>query len=187
MALDSGDKNNAHMHALWLLTSQHALSPEFHLKVLASADEPTRNWGARAAGEMGEVSPQVYDKLKTLANDPSPDVRCQLAVAAGRLQKTDGLPILLTLLDNPANAKDPLIPTIIYNNLKPMVYRHSAALLTAIENDAAAQKNFGPTEVSWVRDAVNTLARTPKQIADSVTAALSESRSAAKPRHPLPQ
>ncbi|HZL38323.1 MAG TPA: PVC-type heme-binding CxxCH protein [Tepidisphaeraceae bacterium] len=187
MALDSGDKNNAHMHALWLLTSQHALSPEFHLKVLASADEPTRNWGARAAGEMGEVSPQVYDKLKTLANDPSPDVRCQLAVAAGRLQKPDGLPILLTLLDNPANAKDPLIPTIIYNNLKPMVYRHSAALLTAIENDAAAQKNFGPTVVSWVRDAVNTLARTPKQIADSVTAALSESRSAAKPRHPLPQ
>ena len=122
MALDTGDKNNGHMHALWLLVSHHALSPEFHLKALASADEPTRNWGVRAVGEMGDVAPEVFEKFKSLVNDPSPDVRLQVAVAAGRMRKPDGLPLLIDLLHNADNVKDPLIPTIVYNNIEPMVY-----------------------------------------------------------------
>jgi putative membrane-bound dehydrogenase-like protein len=175
MALSTSDKNNAHMHAIWLLVSQHAVSPEFHQKLIASTDEPTRNWGVRAAGELGEVSPEVYDKLKALANDPSPDVRAQLAVAAGRLQKPAGLPILLALLANPANAKDPLIPTLIYNNLKPMLHDHADEVVEALGNDAAAQANFGGTVVKWTRDAVNTLFRTPEQIAGNVGKALAAS------------
>ena len=150
MALDPSGKNNAHMHALWILVSQHALSPEFHLKVLSSADEPTRNWGVRAAGEMREVAPEVFAKLSAMTEDASPDVRCQLAVAAGRLQKPDGLPILFDLMHNPENAKDPLIPTIIYNNIKPLVYQRGAEIVDTLEKDKAAQANFGETVVRWV-------------------------------------
>ncbi|MDB5290396.1 MAG: putative rane-bound dehydrogenase, partial [Phycisphaerales bacterium] len=175
MALDTGDKNNAHMHAIWLLVSQHAISPEFHQKLLASADEPTRNWGVRAAGELCEISPEVYEKLKALATDPSPDVRAQLAAAAGRLQKPGGLPILLALLANPANAKDPLIPTLLYNNLKPMLHDHGDEVVEALANDPAIQTNFGDTVVKWTRDAVNTLFRTPEQIAGNVSKALASS------------
>lgn len=176
MALDTGDKNNAHMHALWILVSQHALSPEFHLKVLNSADEPTRNWGVRAVGEMREVMPEVFAKLVSLAGDPSPDVRCQVAVAAGRLQKPDGLPVLLELLHNADNAKDPLIPTIIYNNIKPLIFQRGAELVELLEKDKAAQANFGETVVRWVESAVSSLAQTPGQIADGVKTALAKAQ-----------
>ncbi|HET6250788.1 MAG TPA: HEAT repeat domain-containing protein, partial [Tepidisphaeraceae bacterium] len=175
IALDTGDKNNAHMHALWLLVSQHALSPEFHLKVLNSADAPTRNWGVRAAGEMGEITPGVYEKLKALANDPSPDVRCQLAVAAGRLQKPDGLPLLIGLLHNADNVKDPLIPTIIYNNILPMIHSRGPQIVEQLESDKLAEVNFGETVVRWVESAVSTLVRTPEQTAGIVKKALAQS------------
>ncbi len=173
MALDTGDANNAHMHALWLLVSQRALDPQFQLKVLASADEPTRNWGVRGAGEMGEVSPEVFNRLKEMAaNDPSADVRLQIAVAAGRITRPDPLPLLQAMLDNPANAADPLIPTIIYNNIKPMIFHRGDEIASALENDAAARKNFGSTVIRWVRQATNTLARTPTQIVASMKRSL---------------
>jgi putative membrane-bound dehydrogenase-like protein len=182
MALETGDKNNGHMQALWLLVSQHALSPEFHLKVLASADEPTRNWGVRAVGEMGEVTPEVFAKFRSLVGDPSPDVRCQVAVAAGRLHKPDGLPVLIELLHGAENAKDPLIPTIIYNNLRPLVFQRGQEIVELLGKDKEAQANFGQTVVRWFEQAVNTLARTPEQIARGVKDALADK--AKKPKMP---
>ena len=172
MALDTTDPTPAHMHALWLLVSQHALEPSFHQKVLESADEPTRNWGVRGAGEMGDVSPEIFQKLKGLARDPSADVRAQVAVAAGRLSRPDGLPLLLALLQNPENAHDPLIPTIVYNNLLQMIPSRGGEILSAIENDPAIQSNVGETVGRWVRDAVNALNRTPEQIVASLKQSL---------------
>ncbi len=163
MALDSGDTTPAHMHALWILVSQGQLDPAFHLKVLASADEPTRNWGARGVGQLGTITPEVFDKFKSLANDPSPDVRLQTAVAAGRLTKPDPMPVFLALLDNPANATDPLIPTIIYNNLKSLAATRDPEFISAIVADPEAEKNFGNTVVQWLHDFVAT-GRTPKQM-----------------------
>jgi putative membrane-bound dehydrogenase-like protein len=164
MALATSDPSPAHMHALWLLVSQHALDPAFHEKVLASPDEPTRNWGVRGIGEMETASPEIYAKLKELTRDPSPDVRVQVAVAAGRLKQPDGLPILLAMLENPENARDPLIPTIIYNNLREMIPHRGGEIAEQIEKDPAIQNSFGETVVRWVRDAVNGLNRSPAQI-----------------------
>jgi putative heme-binding domain-containing protein len=107
-------------------------------------------------------------------------VRCQVAVAAGRLHKPDGLPILIDLLHNAENAKDPLIPTIVYNNLKPMVLQRGQEILDLLEKDDAAQKNFGETVVRWVERAVNTLARTPEQIGQGVRDAVA--KAGANPR-----
>jgi putative heme-binding domain-containing protein len=168
MALDTSDATPAHVHALWLLVSQHELEPSFHLKVLESTDEATRNWGVRGAGEMQTISQPVYEKIKAMAHDPSPDVRVQVTVAAGRLTEPDGLPILLAMLGNPENVNDPLIPTIIYNNLLPMVPRRGGEIVGDIEKDPAIQKNFDESVVRWVRDAVNALNRTPQQIVASL-------------------
>jgi putative heme-binding domain-containing protein len=180
LALDTSDATQAHMHALWLLVSQHRLDPAFHEKVLSSADEPTRNWGARGAGEMQKVSNEIYEKLKSLTRDPSPDVRLQVAVAAGRLEQPDGLPILLESLRNADNVKDPLIPTIIYNNLREMIPRRGGEILSDIEKDQTIQANFGDTVVRWVRDAVNALNRTPEQIVATLEPALPASIDALK-------
>ena len=164
MALDTSEGSPAHMHAMWLLIGQHQIDPAFHLKLLNSEDEPTRNWGVRAAGELGKVEAAILEKLKSLATDPSPDVRAQLAVAAGRLRQQDGLPILLALLHNDQNANDPLIPTLVYNNLKPVLESRGNEVLGLLENDTAIQNAFGQTTARWARDAVNALNRRPDQV-----------------------
>jgi len=172
MALDTSDPTPAHMHALWLLVSQHAMDPAFHLKVLASEDAPTRNWGVRAIGEMQTVSRPVYERLLELARDPSPDVRVQVAVAAGRLQSPDPWPVLLAMLRNPQNARDPLIPTIIYNNIRPLLAGRGSEILDAIEKDQEIQNAFGDTTARWVRDAVNALHRSPEQVVTDLSRTL---------------
>jgi putative heme-binding domain-containing protein len=178
MALDSTNRSPAHMHALWLLVSQHALEPAFHAQVLASNDEPTRNWGVRGIGEMGTASPEIYAKLKELTRDPSPDVRVQVAIAAGRLEKPDGRPILLTMLENPQNAQDPLIPTIIYNNLREKIPDRGDQIVEQIDRDSAIASDFDETVVRWVRDAVNAMNRSPEQIAKTLKGALPASADA---------
>lgn len=175
MALDTSDPTPAHMHALWLLVSRHQLEPAFHEKVLDSADDATRNWGVRGIGELQDVSDHIYQKLKDLARDPSPNVRVQVAVAAGRLRGHDGLPVLLAMLQNPENARDPLIPTIIYNNILPMIPTRGGQIIKAVEADQAIQKNFGDTVARWIGDAVNALNRTPRQIVASLRDSLSRS------------
>ena len=172
MALDTSESTPAHMHALWLLVSQHQLDAAFHLKVLASQDEPTRNWGVRAVGEMQRVSRPVYEKLIELARDSSPDVRVQVAAAAGRLQSPDPWPVLLAMLHNPQSAKDPLIPTIIYNNIQPLLATRAEEILASINKDAEIQTAFGDTVARWVRDAVNALHRRPEQVVADLAAML---------------
>ena len=165
MALDSADKSEAHLHALWLLCSQDQLDPAFHAQLLADADPIKRNWGVRAIGQMQKVSQPIYDKLKSLAADPSPDVRVQVAVAAGRLAEPDPLPVLLAMLANPENGNDREIPTIIYNNLKPMAKARADEILTFIEEHDAVQTTFGKNVVPWITEAINASGgRTPEQI-----------------------
>jgi putative membrane-bound dehydrogenase-like protein len=164
MALDPSLPNNAHMHALWLLASQQALDESFHERVLGSGDAPTRNWGVRAAGQSGEVSPRVFEKLTALAADPSPDVRVQVAIAAGRLAKPDPMPVLLAMLGHEANARDPLIPNILYNNLKAFAPTRGRDILAFIDGNPVAQNAFADTTARWVRDAVNATGRRPEEI-----------------------
>lgn len=165
LALDASQPNNAHQHALWLLVSQQAMDESFHERVLASADAPTRNWGARAVGQLGEVSPRVFAKFRTLVNDPSADVRLQAIIAAGRLNKPDPLPVLLAALANEANAKDPLIPNILYNNLRVFApARGGREILAFIDSSPVAQNAFAETTARWIRDAVNATGRRPQEI-----------------------
>jgi putative heme-binding domain-containing protein len=164
MALDPSQPNNANMHALWLLVSQKLLDESFHEQLIASGNAATRNWGARAVGQLGEVSPRVYEKFKALVNDPSPDVRLQVAVAAGRLTKPDPLPVLLGMMTNEANAKDSLIPNILYNNLKPFAPARGREILAFIDGNPVAQNAFAETTARWIRDAVNATGRRPEEI-----------------------
>jgi putative heme-binding domain-containing protein len=98
-------------------------------------------------------------------NDPSPDVRVQVAVAAGRLSKPDPLPVLLAMMTHEANAKDPLIPNILYNNLKPFApARGGRDILAFIDANPVAQTAFADTTARWIRDAVNATGRQPREI-----------------------
>jgi len=124
---------------------------------------------------MRTVSDPVYRKLEEMVKDPSADVRVQVAVAAGRLEKPEGLPILIASLRNGENAKDPLIPTIIYNNILPLIPKRGAEILGMVEKDEAITRSFGEGVVKWIRDAANALNRTPAQIVEAMERGLPRS------------
>ena len=154
MALAEDDKTQGYMHALWLLCSQDSMDEIFHLKLLNHSDAVRRNWGVRMIGQMGKASKTVYEKLNALAKDPNVDVRLQVPVAAGRLTDSDQLPILLTMLKNPENAKDPIIPNIIYNNLKPLAKARGPELMALLDADAEALAPFNSTVVAWLKECI---------------------------------
>jgi putative membrane-bound dehydrogenase-like protein len=165
LALSTDDSTQAPMHALWLLVSRREISPEFHLKVLSHSRSSTRNWGVRAVGEMRRADAQVFAKLVEMAkSEPAADVRLQIAVAAGRLQEPGPMPLFEAMLSNPANANDPLIPNIIYQNFKPFAPRLGKDLLVFFDAHPNVEKSFGDTVVSWVREGVSAMGLTPAEL-----------------------
>src|SRR5204863_9210947 len=82
------------MHAFWTLIGSGALDPAFHLKVLAHSDPAYRAWGVRAAGNFGNVSRAIREKVAALARDSSPDVQLQVAIASRKIKYFDALPVL---------------------------------------------------------------------------------------------
>jgi putative heme-binding domain-containing protein len=58
--------------------------------------------------------------------DASPDVRLQLAIAAGKLAEVGSVEILVDVLSR--SGGDPLIPQIVWNNLRPQLDEHERAV-----------------------------------------------------------
>jgi putative membrane-bound dehydrogenase-like protein len=165
MALSADDSSQAPMHALWLLVSQHKLDPAFHLKALAHPRAATRNWAVRGVGEMGTVDPKVFARLIELAkSDESPDVRVQIPIAAGRLKDVEVMPLFEAMLSNPANAADPLIPNIIYQNFKPIAPKHGRALLAFFDANPPMEKAFSESVSRWVREGIAAMGLSPAEL-----------------------
>ena len=64
---------------------------------------------------------RVAHQIAELAKDPSPDVKLQVAIAAGKIEGLDPVPVLLDVLSQAGD--DPLIPAIVWQNLQPLVDR----------------------------------------------------------------
>ena len=177
LALSTDDATQAPMHALWLLVSRREMDPAFHLKVLSHPRASTRNWGVRAVGEMGRADAQVFARLVEMAkSDPSPDVRLQIAVAAGRIQEPGVMPLFKAMLSNPANADDPVIPNIIYENFKPIAPKHGRELLAYFDENRDVELFFGDSVVRWVREGVGAMGLQPAEIVAQLKPALGEAR-----------
>ena len=172
MALNTGLPNNQHVHALWLLVSQNALDPEYHATVLGHADPVVRNWGVRGIGNADSIAQPVYEKLIGMANDPSPDVRVQVPIAAGRLTGQDPLPVLFAMLKNDDNARQPLIPNILYNNLKPLVSTRGKEILAFFEANPKVDEVWRESVGRWIRTAINTGGRGGDEIVADLKKAL---------------
>ncbi len=138
LVLDDAAPHKARMHALWAMVGSGSLDPEFHSKLLANKDASLRAWGVRAAGNFHHVGPKLTEKIVSLAADSSPDVKLQVAIAAGKL---DGVDAVATLLDVLANAgDDPLIPAIVWQNLNPRMEDHADEVIHRIAaSDAVRQ------------------------------------------------
>lgn len=121
----------ARMHALWSLIGTGRLEAAFHQELLAHKDPGYRAWGIRAAGNFQKVDAAICDKVVSLARDPAPDVQLQAAIAARKLERVDPIPLLIQVLS--ACGEDPLIPSIVWQNLHPLLEERSEAFLQLVE------------------------------------------------------
>ncbi|MCA9202656.1 MAG: dehydrogenase, partial [Planctomycetales bacterium] len=129
------------MHALWALVGAGPLDAGFNLELLNSGDPSLRAWGVRAAGNAGQVSDAVREKITSLATDESADVQLQVAIAARKIQGVDPLPLLVQTLV--ACGDDPLIPHIVWQNLHPLLESQSADFLKLVKQyDLKATPNL---------------------------------------------
>ena len=114
---EAGLLGPAQMNALWALLSGDAADDAFLLNLMNQAAPLLRAWGVRAAGNRGDVSDAVRQRVAALAADESPNVRLQVAVAAPKLVGMDAVAVLVAVLQH--SGDDALIPAIVWQNLKP--------------------------------------------------------------------
>jgi len=131
LVLDESVPRKARMHALWTLVGSGSLAPAFHLRLLEQADDGIRAWGVRAAGNFCRVDDSVRNRVIELAGDKSRDVQLQVAIAAGKLEGVNSLPILLRVLAGCGD--DVLIPQIVWQNLHPLLENRSDEFMQLVK------------------------------------------------------
>ncbi|MDX1946801.1 MAG: hypothetical protein SFU86_15475 [Pirellulaceae bacterium] len=119
------------LHALWTVLSGSSIDPVFHAQVLSASDPTVRAWGVRAAGNLAKLDPALRDKIAALANDPAPDVKLQVAIAARKIDGLDPLPLLVAVLASAGD--DKLIPHIVWQNLHPLLATQSPQFLAEVK------------------------------------------------------
>lgn len=119
------------LHALWALLGTGQLNSDFHLKLLANEDPALRMWAVRAAGNFGNVSDKIRDKVVSLTADDSPDVQLQVAIAARKIDGVEPIPVLVDVLAKCGD--DELIPHVVWQNLHPLLPDNSAMFLAEVK------------------------------------------------------
>ncbi len=126
------------LEALWTLLSSDHIDAEHHrlndgvYKQILDHEDPTfRAWGVRGLGNGPKVSDELKAKLVALADDPSPDVRLQVAIASRKIEGLDALPILVKVLASAGD--DKLIPHIVWQNLHPLLATRSDDFLAEVK------------------------------------------------------
>ncbi|HEX7448197.1 MAG TPA: PVC-type heme-binding CxxCH protein, partial [Pirellulales bacterium] len=137
LVLDERQPRQARMHALWALVGAGPLDAAFHERLLSHADATLRAWAVRAAGNQRDVSALVRLRVTSLVSDPSPDVRLQVVIAARKVHGIDALPLLCEALEHAGG--DKLIPTIVWQNLHPLLEEQSERLVALASEGAWAK------------------------------------------------
>lgn len=116
--------------ALWALIAMERVDPAWHHYLLRHPEPTYRAWGVRVAAEAGTASTETWRMIRKLADDGSPDVRLQVAIASSRLDHPEAWSLALDVADHPDD--DPLIPQITWQNLHPRVADHGEAAVTRL-------------------------------------------------------
>ena len=119
LILDEKAPRKGRMHALWTLIGTGRLEPGLHERLLDDKDPTVRAWAVRAAGNFRQVDPVIRKAVLALADDPSPDVKVQVAIASRKLEGVDPLPTLIGVIDQ--GGPDTLIGPIVWQNFQPLL------------------------------------------------------------------
>ncbi|HEU0037672.1 MAG TPA: dehydrogenase, partial [Verrucomicrobiae bacterium] len=140
--VDAGKHSfEARLAAFWVLAERHQCGIEYPLWIFFDTNsfnereiQLLHSWmGARFFGELGEPSPYVLQALEKLASNDDPRVRLAVATAVRQLVSgsliTDSYTypdppvakILAALIKSSADAKDPLLPYMIWMASEPLL------------------------------------------------------------------
>jgi putative membrane-bound dehydrogenase-like protein len=171
VVMNDAKSRKERLHALWAVIGIGGVPAEWELALMRHADPTFRAWAVRLAGDLGNASPAVQKRVKELAQDKSPDVQLQVAIAA---RKIDGVEPVSVLMDVLAQAGDDgLIPHIVWQNLHPLLDQGSAGFLPAIEKTDLSKS---PGMAAVVPRAVERLLALPKSNPVAVAAVFASVR-----------
>jgi putative membrane-bound dehydrogenase-like protein len=126
---DERAPSRARQHALWTVASTIDEDVYTIDMLLHSKAHQDRAFAIRVLPHTPTVQSRG-NLVPTLADDPSPDVRLQVAIAATKLKGVDPVPVLLDVLAHSGN--DKLIPHIVWQNLHPLLETQPDAFLRAL-------------------------------------------------------
>jgi putative membrane-bound dehydrogenase-like protein len=134
--LREGKTLEARLFALWTLNSSDQITESVLEDFYQDKEPAIRAWIARIVGERRLADGAVLKGLAQLASDPDPSVRLAVATAArqlvsgaltvdmpvsGDLKSIETGRILAPLVKASADAKDPLIPFMIWQAAEPRI------------------------------------------------------------------
>lgn len=98
----------ARLHALHVLDGLGALTEDDVLRALNDSDNYVREHGIKQAEKFvvgGQVSSALWTRLQTLAGDPAPNVRYQLAFTLGELANSNRLAVLAKIARSDSDSR----------------------------------------------------------------------------------
>lgn len=117
--------------ALGVLNGAGQLSHELLVALMKHGVPVVKAWAVRAAGDLGELPRAMAEEIFQLRNDPSPQVRLQVAIAAAKQGSIPTIPALTAVLAQAGD--DPLASRIVWRNLQPLLETQTAAFVAEIE------------------------------------------------------
>jgi putative membrane-bound dehydrogenase-like protein len=123
------------LHAIWTIIGSGYPPSIFPIQTLYMAylhdkDPTIRAWGVRAMCDQPGVGEAFAKQILDLTNDPSADVKLQVAIAATKkLKGADAVQVLMHVLRN--SGEDKLIPHIVWQNLHPLLEQQGPAFIAA--------------------------------------------------------
>ena len=122
------------MHAFWALLGGNLqgkiLTEDDYTRLLSNPEPAVRAWAIRATGNTGSDMPAIHEKVLSLINDGSPDVRLQVVIALAKLPGVNPIQAWIKLLAN--SGTDILIPAIIWQNAKRQLEKSPADRSTTL-------------------------------------------------------
>ena len=115
------------------LVGSGRLTAEMYATLLNNGDDVARAWAVRSAGDWRELPESIAENVFELRNDPAPQVRVQVAIAAAKRRHPaiQVMPVLVAVLAQAGD--DPLVPRIVWQNLHPLLETQTAEFVTEIE------------------------------------------------------
>ncbi len=145
------------LHSFWTLLALDKLEPGDLSVAMQSNDPALRTWAARAIGEKRLTTDKAMKALTILAADPEPAVRLGVAtalrqIASGSLTINTDLNIeapvgkvLAVLIKASADAKDPVLPFLIWMASEPSLATNPAPGLQWLAENTADAMPLGGT------------------------------------------